>query len=55
MAPLKVMVVGTSKVQGMMLEQQIGRLLEGKLLHIAKVLPSYYLDLDIPVCLSSKF
>lgn len=55
MTPLKVTVVTSSKMKEMSLEQQIARVLEGKLLHTVTISSRCYVDLIIPVYLSFKF
>ena len=55
MALLKVMVVSTSKVEEVLLEQQIVWLQEGKLLHIVTTSSCSYVDLELAVSLPFKF
>ena len=55
MALLKVMVVGTSKVEEELLEQQIVWSQKGKLLHIMTNSSCPYIDLELAVSLPFKF
>lgn len=54
MTPLKVPVVSTFKMKEILLEQQMARLQEGKLLHVAMLSSRCYVDLEIAIYLSFK-
>lgn len=54
MTPLKVMVLSTSKMEEILLEQQIARLLEGKLLHVTKISSCCYVDLKFHIIFLSR-